>query len=310
MRASPRVRLLAPRLDSILLEKRVVVGVARAGRRLAKRRKRSKSVTVSEAFHMIGRHVLAVDVGAPPRAASPPEGTSPHIRVGLEVVKEASDGSLAGRVGATGELADDAELAVGAEPVGGSGNALGANGGADADIAGARSIGVEVLVHLVDDLVLGVGQGNQVSVDRGPGPGTRVRVALDEDVLRGGARATDGGDGGLVEVEDEGLVHIVVLVVGVEDDTRVGRELGGEFGPEAAEGARVGDDVAVVAAKVVGVQDGVRASVRDEVDRLGQVLEVGGVEGRCQLVRSQALHGEGHAENIEAVVDVGLSSQC
>lgn len=72
-------------------------------------------------------------------------------------------------------------------------------------------------MHLVDDLVGWVGERHQVRVDARPRPRAGVGVAFDEDVLRGGANIADGGDGGLVHVEDEGLVLVVVLVVGVED---------------------------------------------------------------------------------------------
>lgn len=92
-----------------------------------------------------------------------------------------------------------------------------ADGAADADVGGAGAVGVEVLVHLVDELVGGVGEGFEVVIHSGPGPGAGVGVAFDEDGLRGGACGADAGDGGLVEVEDEGLVHVVVFVVGVED---------------------------------------------------------------------------------------------
>jgi hypothetical protein len=68
-------------------------------------------------------------------------------------------------------------------------------------------------VHLVDDLVLGVGEGLEVVVVGGPRVGAAPGVALDEDVLAGGASSTDSINGGLVQVQDEGLVKIVVLVV-------------------------------------------------------------------------------------------------
>lgn len=68
-------------------------------------------------------------------------------------------------------------------------------------------------MHLVDDLVLGVGQTLHVVVVAGPGPGAGPGIALDEDVLGGGTSGTDTVDGSLVQVEDEGLIHVVVLVV-------------------------------------------------------------------------------------------------
>jgi hypothetical protein len=68
-------------------------------------------------------------------------------------------------------------------------------------------------VHLVDNLVLGIGQILHVVVVAGPGPGAGPGIALDEDVLGGGAGGTDTVDGGLVQVEDKGLINVMVLVV-------------------------------------------------------------------------------------------------
>lgn len=133
-------------------------------------------------------------------------------------------------------------------------------------------------MHLVDDLVLRVGQGLEVVVDLGPGPGARVRVALDEDVLGGGAGGADAVDGGLVQVQDECLVHVVVLVVGVEDDLGVALVHGGEVLPERLEASGVGDDVAIEPTEVVRVNDGIGTGVGDEVDRCGQVVEVCGCQ--------------------------------
>ena len=62
-------------------------------------------------------------------------------------------------------------------------------------------------------MVVGVGQVDEVRVGGGPGPGACVGVAFDEDVLRGGAGGADRRDGGLVEVEDQGLVFVVEFVV-------------------------------------------------------------------------------------------------
>ncbi len=161
-------------------------------------------------------------------------------------------------------------------------------------------------MHFVHDLVLRVRERREVVVGRVPRPGAGPRVALDKDVLRRGARGADAVDGGLVEVEDEGLVHVVELVVGVEDDARVGGELGGDGLPPGAEGGGVGDDVAVVAAVVVRVENSVFARVSDEVDDGREVFEVGRVDGAGELVGDKALHGEGYAEGVEAIVDVRL----
>ena len=55
-------------------------------------------------------------------------------------------------------------------------------------------------MHLIDNLVLGIGQGLEVVVVVGPFPGASVGVAFDEDVLVFGAGGADAVDGGLVEV--------------------------------------------------------------------------------------------------------------
>lgn len=53
-----------------------------------------------------------------------------------------------------------------------------------------------------------------------PSPGAGPRVSFDENELGSGTSGTDSIDTGLVEVEDEGLIHIVVLIVGVYDSMR------------------------------------------------------------------------------------------
>lgn len=251
--------------------------------------------------------LITIDVVTPPRAASPPEGAEPDVAVGLEGVEQARDGRLALVVGAARKLPDDADLAVGLEPLGRAGDALRADGARDARRRGPRAVRVEVLVHLVDDLVLRVRQGLEVVVDRRPGPGARVRVALDEDVLRGSPRGPDAVDGGLVQVQDESLVHVVVFVVGVEDDLGVALVHGGQVLPEGLEAGGVGDDVAVKPTKVVRVNDSIGSGIGDEVDRSGQVVEVCGCQGgRNRGTGNNPLHREGDPEAVVARADEGL----
>lgn len=218
--------------------------------------------------------LIPIDVVTPPWATSPPERAKPDITVGLKRIEHTRDGRLALVVGASRKLPNDADLAVGLEPLGRAGDALSADSARDAGGRGPRAVRVEILVHLVDDLVLGIGQGLEVVVDRGPGPRAGVRVALDEDVLRGGACCPDAVDGGLVQVQDEGLVHVVVLIVGVEDDLGVALVHTGEVLPEGLEARGVGDDVTVEPAKVVWVNNGVGTGVGNKVDRCGVVVEV------------------------------------
>ena len=72
-------------------------------------------------------------------------------------------------------------------------------------------------MHFVDEAVGGVGECREVGVGYVPGPGSGPGIAFGEDVLGCGTRPPDCGYGGLVEVEYECLVHVVVFVVNVED---------------------------------------------------------------------------------------------
>ena len=135
-------------------------------------------------------------------------------------------------------------------------------------------------MHLVHELVLGVLEVNKAGgvAGRDPGPGTGPGVSLGRDGLFCGAGCADAVNGGLVEVEDEVLGHVVELVVCVEDDEGVVLELGRYVGPPRLEGRCVGDDVAHEASIVVRLDHGVAAFAGDVVDLLGQVAQVVGVE--------------------------------
>lgn len=177
------------------------------------------------------------------------------------------DGSDALVVGTGANLAENTLLVVVLEPLGSNGETLSTDGGADAGLVGAGAVRVEVLVHLVEELLAGgIRRISQVlesvaGAALDPVPGTRVRVTLDPDVLGRGTRSTDVGDGGLVQVVDQRVVHVVVLVVGVEDDLLVVLETSGNGLPPGSEVGAAGDDVAVVAAVVVGIDDGVGAPI-------------------------------------------------
>ena len=182
-------------LRLILLKQTVIVRIRNTTRRLKRRPRRRP----------------------PPRARSPPRRTEPHVRVRRQVLQQPLHRRVALAVRPTSELAQHAALVVLLQPLSGADDAVDADSGGDAGRAGARAVGIEVLVHLVDELVLGIGEGGEVGVGRVPCPGAGPGVAFGEDVLRGGAGAADGVDGGLVEVEDEVLVHVVVFIVDVED---------------------------------------------------------------------------------------------
>lgn len=276
----------SPYLRGIGLKEAVVVGIASARRRLK-----------------------AVHVVTPPGAGSPPESTLPDVRVSLEVIKEAGDSSLADRVGTTGELAEDTLLSVGAEPGGGTNDTLNTNLSGNAGGAGTGAVRVKILVHLVDDLVLRVGKGDHVGVGHVPGPGARPLVTLDENVLGSGTGGTDTVDGGLVEVEDKGLVHGVVLVVGIEDDLGVGDELGSNVLPESLEGVGISDDVAIVAAIIMGIENDIGTGVGDRVDNLGEVGKIAVVERRSQGVGDKTLHGEANTEDVVTLAAESLKCE-
>jgi len=81
-------------------------------------------------------------------------------------------------------------------------------------------------------------------------PGAGPRVALYKDPLRCRPRRADAVDGGLIQPGHECVVHVVVLVVGVEDNLVVALEAGRDRGPPCLEARGVGYDLVVVAACV------------------------------------------------------------
>ena len=263
--SSPRIH----RLDKVALDLRQDIRIRHATRRLH------------------GEHVVA-----PPRPSRPPESPKPDIAVLLQIgepVLERRDALLvvAGRI-----LANDALLLVVLEPLRGALQALPENGAAHAVGVRARGVRVEVLVHLVDELVLRVLEVDERSrvARRDPRPGAGPRIAFGRDVLLGSARGADAVDGGLVEVEDELLVHVVELVVCVEHHQRVVLVLACDLLPPALEAAYVGDDFAVPPPVVVRLHHGVRPLFRDVIDRLREVAQVGFVEAAGERAGRQALH--------------------
>lgn len=180
---------------------------ARAAREVG--RQNAEVVSITSARWRLHRS----EVSTPPWAGGPPGGAEPDIAVLLHVAQHSGDGTLADRVGTTGELAQESEFAIALQPLCGSLDTLLANGCADAGVRCARTIRVEILVHLVDDLVLGVCQADQVAIHGRPCPGTTPRVSFHENVLRGGPGSSDGVNGRLVEVQNQSLVLGVEFVV-------------------------------------------------------------------------------------------------
>lgn len=79
-------------------------------------------------------------------------------------------------------------------------------------------------------------------------PGSAPGVGLQEDELARGASIPDTVYGRLIQVGNELIVHVVVLVVRVEDDELVVDEAGGDGLPPGFEAGGVGDDLLVVSA--------------------------------------------------------------
>ena len=125
-------------------------------------------------------------------------------------------------------------------------------------------------MHLEDQLILRIDKGpHGVGIAaRDPGPGAGPAVAFGGDVLGVGTGGADAVDGGLVEVDNEGLVHVVVFVVRVEDDLAVVFVGGCDGVPEGLEAGDVGDDFVVVAAVVVRGYHGEGAALGDVFDGL------------------------------------------
>lgn len=195
------------------------------------------------------------NVVTPPWAGSPPDRASPNISVVAHVIKATFQSSNTDRIVASCKLTNDALFLVCSQP-GRSGNqAVCEDGAVDAGGACATTVRVEILMHLIYQLVLCVHQsahgvairqtGSRVD-GRGPCPGAAPRIAFRGDVLRVSTHRADAGDGSLVQVEDERLRHIVVFVVGVEHHEGVAF-VGRCHGlPKGLESSSVSDDIVVI----------------------------------------------------------------
>lgn len=266
------------------------------------------------------RRLHAVHVISPPWATTPPQGANPRVGVGSHVLKHTGNSGLALLVGATGEFANDSLLPVRLQPFSRSLDALLADRGRDTILARSGSVGIEILMHLVDDLVRRVGQsGESVIAGCGPenvravlkestgglpSPGTAVGGSLDEDGLGSGTSGTDTVDAALVQLNNElDRWHVVGLVVAVEDNIRVRRKFCGNGLPPRLKPSGVCDDLPVVSCEVVGVDNRVCSLASDVADNLFEVSEVGCVRRSSQRVGDQALHHESNAEDVHPISD-------
>ena len=97
---------------------------------------------------------------------------------------------------------------------------------------------------------------------------TGPHISLGGDVLGRCACRSDTVDGGLVQVEDEGLVHIMVFVISVEDNEFVALILCCDILPPCLETCSIGDDVLIEPTIVVWLNHGVCTFTGDVVDSL------------------------------------------
>lgn len=160
-------------LRSIRLDQRVVVSISRATRRL----KREDVITPLRQLlaHEFSPFSSIQTRRTHPRPSSPPQSPIPDISILREVVQHALHRGLTHAVRAASELAEHALLAVGAQPRGGALDALHPDVAAHAGGGRAGPVRVQILVHLVDELVLRVRQGCEVVVGCVPRPGTLRR---------------------------------------------------------------------------------------------------------------------------------------
>lgn len=125
------------------------------------------------------RWLHAVHIISPPWATTPPQGANPGVGVLCHVCKHTGNGRLALVIGTTGKLADDPLLPVRLKPLSRGLDALLSDRSRNAVLARSRSVGVEILMHLVDDLVRWISQGRESVVARcGPENVSEVLEAI------------------------------------------------------------------------------------------------------------------------------------
>lgn len=134
-------------------------------------------------------------------------------------------------------------------------------------------------MHLVDEVVERIGQPHQTGCVAAADPrmGTRPRVTLNENDLRGAGRS-DTVYSSLVESEDVGVFHGVVFVVGIKNDTCVVLVSVGNLDPPGLECGMVSNDLAAETTIVMWVNDSIGTLSGDVVDDVVETSEVGLVE--------------------------------
>jgi hypothetical protein len=153
------------------------------------------------------------------------------------------------------------------------------------------------------------------------------------DVLFCSAGSADPVDGGLVELNDEGLVHVVdcrksvlgcghdgwqretgwrrnvsgsdglTFVVRVEDHILIVFVWSSECLPKLLHAGYIGDDFVVVATVVVRDNHCVSLLVCDVFDGIVKILEIRSVESAVEFVWNNSLHHDVDTEGIETFAD-------
>jgi len=253
----------------------------------------------------IGR-LDGLEVSSPPGSCSPPGSTNPDTRL-LHRAESTLDGSDTDIVGASTDLTEEALEVVRLEPGGSISQALGTNSRGDTLVGGTRTIGVEVLMHLDGEVVVGILESSEVlSVAcAGPCPGSCPGSTFGEDELAGSTGGTDTVDGGLVEVEDCAGVNAIRLVHDVKDDLAVRLEQGSKALPPGLEVRGAADDLVVVAHVVVRIDDCVCTLASDIADNGLEATQVSSVEASIETGgdRRHAFHQEWNTEGVESLAD-------
>lgn len=135
-------------------------------------------------------------------------------------------------------------------------------------------------------------------------PSTSPGGTFDEDELRRSPTSADRVNGSLHQAVDDRSIHVMRLVLEIENDMGIRGELLGKVLPPSRECIGVGDDAVVVTHEVVGVNDSIATLAGDVADNGFEALKVRRIESASEAVgrRADAFHEEGDTEGVEAQV--------